>query len=133
MLPREIDLNEWLASNSEYGDRAALRLLPAPTRPFNPSAASHCFQSLEKHLMTVYTCCVMCVIIPGVVIKLSCLQPNCAQQQGSLTAPSSCLAGALRASYFDALLRPIRFALTVGYAGWFSKFCLKLLVSQKHC
>lgn len=32
MLPREIDLNEWLASNSEYCDRTALRLLPTPKK-----------------------------------------------------------------------------------------------------
>lgn len=64
MLPREIDLNEWLASNSEYCDRTALSLLSTPKQAVICSAPFYCFCCLEKHSMTIYGYCIMPVIIP---------------------------------------------------------------------
>lgn len=113
MLPREIDLNEWLASNSEYYVHTALRLLSILKRPFIHSFC--CSQCLEKHSVTIYAYCVMHVIIPWVVIKLSHAQPSCAQQHESLDAfpPFSLLLVALRALQFWMLFaEPSRSPLT---------------------
>lgn len=68
MLPREIDLNEWLASNSEYFHHTALEIAAhAQVGIHSPVCFVlffYCFQHLEKHAMTIYAYCIMCVIIP---------------------------------------------------------------------